>query len=165
MAGLSRRPQPLRAGLRDNCGLVWTNLILPRIRRLGVRVPPRHPSRRTLSELGLCRFRVTGTLRRRARIHHKMESVPGALARRGWSAPPLTARSRVFGGGSCQAARRRRCRKRSLRGTHSRANSLYELEYSSTFRSTCSLRKSGNWNVSLTTDRVVAACGQRVMNE
>jgi hypothetical protein len=59
MAGLSRRPQPLRAGLRDNCGLVWTNLILPRIRRLEVRVPPRHPSRRTLSELGLCRFRAT----------------------------------------------------------------------------------------------------------
>src|SRR5262245_47168861 len=38
-------PQPLRAGLSDKCGLAWTTLILLRIRRLGVRVPPSAPTK------------------------------------------------------------------------------------------------------------------------
>jgi hypothetical protein len=41
--GLGRGPPPLRTGLTDNYGLIWTAGILLRIRRLGVRVPPSAP--------------------------------------------------------------------------------------------------------------------------
>src|SRR5262249_19123983 len=52
-AGSGNHPQFLRAGLSDKGGLAWTTVILLRIRRLGVRVPPSAPTSSQLSALNL----------------------------------------------------------------------------------------------------------------
>lgn len=75
MAGLSRRPQPLRAGLRDNCGLVWTN-------QPGVRGIPRASGPRPARP---CHARAVGIVNDEI-IAGQRENVPAMYPLR--SSPP-----------------------------------------------------------------------------